>query len=169
VPAGTQPGSEAVKVTATTPQGVARVTGAIQVVGDTIELTPGSASETPWLSDPDGSQLTNVNNTEGRYADGGSHFTYRFDLPADVTGGTMTLKIGNEYVVDVSTDGQTWTTAARESREIHDLSNLGNPPQTIDLAPLLAQGHTIYVRIGDSKPDDGWGGWLADLKLTMTS
>jgi hypothetical protein len=169
VPAGTPPGSEPVQVTATTPQGVARVSSAIQVVGDTIAFTAGSDAETPWLSEPDGSQLTKVDGIDGRYADGGAHFTYRFELPADVTGGTMTLRIGNEYVVDVSSDGRAWTTAARESGEIHDLSNLGNPPQTVDLAPLLSPSHTLYVRIGDSKPDDGWGGWLAGLQLTMTS
>jgi hypothetical protein len=170
VPSGTAPGTHQLRVTASTPQGTARVTATIQVIGSTIEFTPGTDAETPWLVDPDGSQLDGaIHDGHGRFADNGSHFTYRFDLPADVTGGTMTLVIGNEYVVDVSSDGQSWTTAARESREIHDLSNLGNPPQTIDLAPLLAQGHTIYVRIGDSKPDDGWGGWLGHLTLRMTT
>jgi hypothetical protein len=169
VPAGTPPGSHELDVTASTPQGVARIKAPIQVVGNTIEFNPGSSDETPWLSDPDGSQLTSSNGEEGRYADGGSHFTYKFDLPSDVTGGTLTLRIGNEYVVDVSTDGQSWTTAAKETREIHDLSNLGNPNQTVDLAPLLAKGHTVYVRVGDSKPDDGWGGWLGHLTLQMTT
>ena len=25
----------------------------------------------------------------------------------------------------------------------------------------------MYVRIGDAKPDDGWGGWLGHVKLVM--
>ena len=104
----------------------------------------------------------------GRYADGGTHFTYRFDVPADVTGGSLELEIGNEYVVDVSNDGQSWRTVLKEPTEEHDLDNL-DPPQTLDLGPLLAGTHTLYVRVGDAKTDDGWGGWLGHLKLAMAS
>jgi hypothetical protein len=170
VPAGAALGAHTLRVAAATPVGVARVTASIQVIGDTIEFTPGTAAETPWLVDPDGSQLDgDIHDGRGRFADNGSHFTYRFDLPADVTGGTLTLEIGNEYLVDVSTDGQTWRTVLREDREIHDLSNLGAPMQTLDLNDLRGSGRTLYVRIGDSKTDDGWGGWLGRLTLAMTS
>ena len=169
VPADAALGGHTLRVVASTPVGVARVTASLQVIGDTIEFTPGTAAEDPWLVDPDGSQLDGaIHDGHGRFADNGSHFTYRFDLPAGVTGGTLTLEIGNEYLVDVSTDGQTWRTVLREDRQIHDLSNLGNPMQTLDLGDLLAGGRTLYVRVGDSKPDDGWGGWLGHLTLAMS-
>jgi hypothetical protein len=139
------------------------------VIGDTIEFTPGTAAETPWLVDADGSQLDGeIHNGRGRFADNGSRFTYRFDLPADVIGGTLTLEIGNEYLVEVSTDGQQWRTVLREDRQIHDLSNLGDPMQTLDLNDLRAGGRTLYVRVGDSKTDDGWGGWLGHLTMEMS-
>ena len=93
--------------------------GSLQVVGDTIEFTAGSDEERPWLFDADGSQLNNG----GRYADNGTHFTYRFTLPAGVTGGTVTLDMGNQFLVSASTDGTTWTEVLRENREIRDLSN----------------------------------------------
>jgi hypothetical protein len=170
VPAGAQAGSHTLKVTVSTPAGVARVTAAVQVIGDTIEFTPGTDAETPWLIDPDGSQLDGaIHDGHGRFADNGSHFTYRFDLPADVTGGTLTLEIGNEYLVDVSTDGQSWHTVAREAGEVHGLENLGNPMVTLNLNDLRAGGRTVYLRVGDSKPDDGWGGWLGHLTLEMTT
>jgi hypothetical protein len=169
VPAGTAEGGYPVKFTATTPAGVGRVTGNVQVIGSTIEFTPGTDAEKPWLIDPDGSQLDGaIHDGHGRFADGGTHFTYRFDLPSDVTGGSLELEIGNEYVVDVSNDGQSWREVLREPTEEHDLNNL-DPPHTLDLAPLLAGTHTLYVRVGDAKTDDGWGGWLGHLKLTMTS
>jgi hypothetical protein len=108
-----------------------------------------------------------VNNREGRFADGTSWFTYRFDLPQDVTGGTVTLDIGNEFRVEASTDGATWRTVLQEPAQIHDLSNL--QPRDLDLNDLRAGGHTVYLRIGDAKTDDGWGGWLAHLRLSMSS
>ena len=43
-------------------------------------------------------------------------------------------------------------------------------------APGYSDGQTILeanpettVRVADSKPDDGWGGWLGHLTLEMTS
>ena len=86
--------------------------GSLQVVGDTIEFEAGSEEERPWLFDADGSQLNNG----GRYADNGTHFTYRFTLPAGVTGGTVTLDMGNQFLVSASTDGATWTEVLREGR-----------------------------------------------------
>jgi predicted alpha-1,2-mannosidase len=170
VPAGAALGTHTLHVVASTSQGVARVTASLQVIGNTIEFTPGTDAETPWLVDPDGSQLDgSIHDGNGRFADNGSHFTYRFALPADVAGGTLTLEIGNEYLVDVSTDGTSWRTVLREDREIRDLSNLGNPMQTLDLNDLRGSSRTLYVRVADSKPDDGWGGWLGHLTLEMTS
>jgi hypothetical protein len=168
VPAGTAPGTHQLRIKAATPQGTARVTAMVQVIGNTIEFTPGTAAETPWLADADGSQLDGaIHDGHGRFADNGSHFTYRFDLPSGVTGGTLTLEIGNEDVVDVSTDGTTWHTVLQEAGQVHDLSNL-DPPRTLNLNALRGGARTLYVRIGDSKPDDGWGGWLGHLTLQMT-
>ena len=93
--------------------------------------------------------------------------TYRFDIPAGVTGGKLTLEIGNEYVVSVSSDDQTYREVLREPNEEHDLNNL-DPPHELDLNPLLAGSRTLYVRIGDSFPQDGWGGWLGHLTLELT-
>jgi hypothetical protein len=169
IPAGTPPGGHTLNVAAATSVGVARVTAGIQVIGSTIEFTPFTDAETPWLIDADGSKPDgDIHDGRGRFADNGAHYTYRFDLPADVTGGTLTLEIGNEYLVDVSNDGQTWRMVLKEPTEEHDLKNL-DPPHALDLGALLQGSHTLYVRIGDAKPDDGWGGWLGHLTLQMTS
>jgi hypothetical protein len=159
VPAGTSPGAHAVRVVARTPEGVARLSAVVQVVGATVEFAPGTDAEAPWLSDPDGSKL----DPPGRFADNDAHFTYRFDLPPDVTAASLTLSIANEYVVKVSDDDQTWREVARETREIRDRSNL-DPPREIDLG---AASGTLFVRVEDAKPDDGWGGWLSHLTLHL--
>ena len=53
-----------------------------------------------------------------------------------------------------------------EQREIRDLSNLAD--RTLDLADLSAAGgKPLFVRIEDSFPTDGWGGWLGHLTLIM--
>jgi predicted alpha-1,2-mannosidase len=166
IPAGAAAGGYPLKITASSSQGTARVTGSVQVIGDTIEFTPGTDAETPWLSDPGGSQLDGaVFDGHARFADNGSHFTYRFDIPADVSGGTLSLDIGNEFLVRVSSDDQTWRTVLQDTTEEHDLNN--RAVRTLDLNDLRGSSRTLYVRVEDAKPDDGWGGWLAHLKLAF--
>jgi hypothetical protein len=53
----------------------------------------------------------------------------------------------------------------REPTEEHDRGNRGE--RTLDLNDLRAGGHTVSIRLGDAKTDDGWGGWLAHVKLVM--
>ena len=67
--------------------------------------------------------------------------------------------------MEASTDNATWRTVMRETTEEHDLNNLAE--RTLDLDDLRAGGRTVYIRIGDAKPDDGWGGWLGHVKLEM--
>jgi hypothetical protein len=161
VPAGTAPGSYAVRATATAGDDVARAAGTVRVIGDEIAFTPGTDAEAAWLSDAGGSQLTQVNGRVGRYADGTGTFTYRFDLPADVSGGTVTLDIGNQFRVDQSADGSSFTEALSEPDDVRDLSNLHERSFTFS-------GHTLYVRIGDARPENGWGGWLAGVKVQLS-
>jgi predicted alpha-1,2-mannosidase len=166
IPAGTAAGAYPLKLTASAPQGTARLTATVQVIGNAIEFTPGTDAETPWLSDPGGSQLDGaVYDGHARFADNASHFTYRFDIPADVTGGTLSLDIGNEFLVKVSPDDQTWRTVLQDATEEHDLNN--RAVRTLDLNDLRGSSRTLYVRVEDAKPGDGWGGWLAHLKLAF--
>ena len=82
-----------------------------------------------------------------------------------MTGGTLTLEIGNEFLVETSTTGTGWREVLRGEAGQHDLDNLAE--RTLDLNALREGGRTVYVRIGDAKPDDGWGGWLGHVKLVM--
>ena len=141
--------------------------GTVTVIADRVAFTPDTADEAPWLFEPGGSQLNgDVFDGRARFADGANHFTYRFPLPPDVTGGTLTLDIGNQFLVRASTDNATWTTVLEETRPIRD-SALNRAERTLDLNALRGAGGTLYLRIQDSQPDDGWGAWLARLQLDL--
>jgi len=134
--------------------------GLARVFDKLITFIPNTSAERPWLFDAGDSQLNGkVGDGNARFTDGLAKATYRFDLPADVTAGAIKLDIGNQFLVETSTDNQSYTTQLRETREIRNLSN--RAVRTIDLNAARGGGRTVYVRIGDSFPTDGWGGWLA--------
>ncbi len=153
IPAGTTDGHYAVTATATSGDRLAFSAQADILVARTVDFDTGTAAETPWLWDADGSQSNGVQN---RFADGNSYFVYRFPFPADTTAAHAVLTIDNEYVVQVSGDGQNWTTVLTETRQLHDGENKAD--QTIDLTPYLGPDKAAYVRVSDSFPTDGWGG-----------
>jgi hypothetical protein len=168
VPAGTAVGDYPIELRATS-AGVpdARATANVNVVGDVVEFTPGTQAEAPWLHDAGGSQLNGeVYDGRARFADNASHFVYRFPIRADATGGTLRLDLQAEFLVQVSSDGSTWRTVLEETRRITDGSNRGW--RELDVNDLAEPGETLYLRIADSFPDDGWGGWLARLRLELT-
>jgi hypothetical protein len=166
VPAGAAPGNHAVRFAVESDAGTLRDAATVAVIGDRIEFAPGSDAEAPWLFASDGSQLNGeVPDGRARFTDGNTTATYRFQLPADVQGGTITLRIGAEFVVHASTDGTNWEEVLRWDGHEHNLGNLAN--RTLDLNALRDGGRTVYLRMGDSLPDDGWGGWLARVWVEM--
>ena len=72
-----------------------------------------------------------------------------------MTGGTLTLDIGNQFLVEVSTDNQSWRTVLQEDAKERDLDNRAE--RTLGLNELRGAARTLYVRIADSQPQDGWG------------
>ena len=164
IPTGAELGSYPIAIEATSQRTGAKATGTVSVVGDVVEFTPGTAAEEPWLFDPGASQLDGeVYDGRARFADNDRYFVYRFDIGDDVTGGPLRLDLQAEYLVQVSSDGQSWRTVLEETRRITDGSNRGW--QELNLSELASPGETLYPRIADSFPEDGWGGWLARLRL----
>jgi predicted alpha-1,6-mannanase (GH76 family) len=161
IPAGTPDGSYSVTATATAGPRLAFTTRADILIAHGADFDTGTAAESPWLWDADGSQSNGVQN---RFADGHSYFVYRFPFPADATSASATLLIDNEYAVQLSGDGQNWTTVATETNQYHDGQNKG--ARTFDLTPYLGAGKAGYVRVSDSFPDDGWGGRVYHVTAT---
>ncbi|MFF1823428.1 glycoside hydrolase family 76 protein [Kribbella sp. NPDC058245] len=161
IPAGTPDGRYSVTATATSGSRLSFSTRSDIVIAHTADFDTGTAAETPWLWDADGSQSNGVQN---RFADGHSYFIYRFPFPSDATTASATLTIDNEFVVQASGDGQTWTTVATETQPFHDGEN--KAARTFDLTPYLGPGKAGYVRVADSFPDDGWGGRVYHVTST---
>lgn len=153
IPAGTPDGRYSVTATATSGSQLSFSTRADILIANTADFDTGTAAETPWLWDADGSQSNGIQN---RFADGHSYFVYRFPFPADTTTASATLTIDNEFVIQASGDGQHWTTLATETQQFHDGEN--KAARTFDLTPHLGPDKATYIRIADSFPDDGWGG-----------
>jgi len=163
VPASAPDGNYAVTAQVTAAPHLSFTATADVLVAHSIDFGTGTAAETPWLWDADGSQ---INGSQDRFADGTNYFVYRFPFPADTTSAQVVLTIGQEYLVQVSSDGTNWTTVLTEDQQIHDTSNLA--PQTIDVTPYLGQSKTVYVRVGDSFPSDGWGGLVSHVSAPFT-
>ncbi|MEV0825211.1 GH92 family glycosyl hydrolase [Nonomuraea rubra] len=162
VPATAAPGSHPVRLSATSGLGTTSEQVAVTVVGDVVEFTPGTPAEEPWLLDEDGSQLDGeVHDGRARFTDGDSQAVYRFALPAGATWGSLTLDIGNQFLVQISPDNQNWRTVLQESANVRDLSN--REERSVD----LGEGRSFYLRIADSRPQDGWGAWLARVRLEV--
>lgn len=160
VPAGAADGHYSVTASVTA-DGLDFSASADILIAHTIDFDTGTPAETPWLFDPDGSQSNGVQN---RFADGNSHFTYKFPFPSDTTAAQVTLTIDNEFLVSVSPDNKTWTTVLTETEQDHDGQN--KAARTIDLAPYLGPDKAVYVRVADSFPQDGWGGRVYHVTAT---
>ncbi|MDO1527887.1 glycoside hydrolase family 76 protein [Fulvimonas sp. R45] len=166
VPALATDGHHRVDATVTAP-GLRFTTQADVLVAHAIDFDTGTVDETPWLWDADHSQSNGVQN---RFADGSAHFTYRFPFPSDTTSAQVTLTIDNEYLVQVSADGQNWTTVLQVSQPVTDGSNKAD--RSIDLTPYLGNAGNgakpVYVKVSDAYPNDGWGGRVYHVKADIT-
>jgi predicted alpha-1,2-mannosidase len=162
VPAGTPDGNYTVAATLSSAGATAVRAVATVTVAHTIDFDTGTAAEQPWLSDADDSQIDGGGN---RFADNNHYFVYRFPLPADTTGGKVTLSIDNEFLVQASSDGQNWTTVLTESQQVHDGQNKAD--RSVDMAPFLGADKTVYIRVADSFPQDGWGGRVSHVTVTV--
>lgn len=162
-------GTPSVLATATLTGGTGTVVGSnlIRIYGSNHTFVPNTGAERPWLFDAGASQLNGaVEDGNARFTDGTSTATYRIQLPADVTGGTIDLDIGNSFTVDTSTDGVAWTNRLVQTPAVTNLSNRAY--RSLDVNTVRAGGTVVYIRVGDSFPADGWGGWLAHVRFALT-
>lgn len=163
VPAAAETGHHSVQANVAARPHLAFRSRADVLVARKIDFDTGTASEDPWLSHSDGSQS---NGAGSRFADGDHHFVYRLPFPADTSSAHMTLTIDNEFLVRASADGKHWKTVLREDDQVHDGSNKSD--RRVDLTSYLGTNKAVYVRVGDSFPDDGWGGRVYHVSADYT-
>ncbi len=124
--------------------------------GRSFVVRPGTEAEQRFLFEDQARVLSDIPG-EGSYrnADGGMHWIYRFDV-AEAQAARLTLRMGNNFLVWCSPNGETWTEVLREREWTSGLSNIGE--YTIDLAPFLG-GAFAYVKVEHSAPDQENGGF----------
>ncbi|WP_454041229.1 family 43 glycosylhydrolase [Cellulosimicrobium sp. Marseille-Q8652] len=168
--AGAAEGVHPVSVSASWDDWTAAGTGYVAVIEDVFEAHPGTPEESVWLAADDRSQLGPHGAGQWvRYTDEDRSYTYEVPLPEGVRAGTVTLDIGNQFLVEASSDGESWVEVLRETREERALGNRAQ--RALDVATLIEQtGSTdgpLYLRFADSFPADGWGSWLRTARLEI--
>ena len=164
VPAGTAPGTYEVAVLLQIPgSSPVRVPVTVEIT-DKLFVKPSTTGEEHWLVDSGNSQLDGAGN---RFTDGKSYATYKFVLPANTNQALATFILDNQFLVEASSDGKNWTQVLRENREIRDGSNRG--AYTTDLSSHLAEDGTVWLRLSDSFPNDGWGGRLSEFEIELSA
>jgi hypothetical protein len=122
----------------------------------------GGTEDGPWLVEDHGSGVTDE---PGRFADGTGSFTYGFPFPPGTVSAQITLTISNQFVVEVSADGEAWDELLRETEPLRAASNRGE--RTLEVTPYLAGGDgSVLVRVSDAFPEDGWGGQVHHVSAT---
>ena len=166
MPDGAALGQLSDRVVATSSRATAKAAGTVHVVGDVIEFTPSRPTEEPWLFDAGGSQLDGASTTAARFADNERYFVYRFEIGDDVTGGTLRLLLhGGVPRAGVQRRRRAGRRCWRRRGGSPTARTTTGASSTS--TTLADPGETLYLRIADSFPDDGWGGWLGRLRLEL--
>jgi len=102
------------------------------------------------------------NSGGNRFMDGNNYVIYQFTLPAGVSNALAHIQIGNEYLVQMrsGTNGD-WQT------ELAEMSPGGVVFRDVDISAYLTNnpGKLIQMRIGDTSPEDGWGGYFVSISI----
>ncbi|MFQ6485381.1 NEW3 domain-containing protein [Brachybacterium epidermidis] len=160
-PADTEPGSFTLAATATAGGSTASSKVTARILPDRIQFAPGTPDEAYWMLDPGAS----ITQTGLRFADNDRYWIYRFALPVETTAAMLTVKLDNQYLVEVRADEGEWVELLRETKEIRDGSNSGD--FEADLTEHLGEQRILDLRFSDSFPKDCWGVRLFDLVLVI--
>lgn len=120
--------------------------------------------EDPYIVEEDGQEEEN-----GRYFDGERYIIYKFMFDEGDTHATLRLPLSSGYSVCVSTDysedtGEgNFTELIKQPLPNENASGWWNCySEPIDLSSYLSacKNRTIYIKVGDYTPSDGFGGYL---------
>jgi len=123
-------------------------------------FVPFTAGESNYLVAVSGTGNAGGN----RFMDANDYVIYQFTLPPGTSNALAHIQIGNGYLIQMrsGTTGA-WTTEAEE------LSDTGSPVifVDVDVSRYLTNNpaKTFQVRIGDSTPAGGYGGFLVSVSI----
>ena len=105
-------------------------------------------------------------NAKFRFADNKSYMIYKFDL-SQYPGAVVTFHIVQNYLAEISPDGQNWQTVADYSEGGTVAEHTAGKNDLALVIDTAAYGYTeyLYFRLGDCYPKTGWGGTLRSFDL----
>lgn len=110
--------------------------------------------------------VTNTANASDtcRFCDGAGELVYRFDL-SKAQSATVALSVWANYLIEVSADGVNWQTAVDYSAESETRAVAMNAAVRTLCASDYGLGDTMYVRLRNTDPSQGWGGALEKITV----
>ncbi len=110
-----------------------------------------------------------VRNTSGasasnRYTDGEAELVYRFDL-SNYQASLFALSLCANYLIEVSDDGEHWTTAVDFSRESPVRATALNTAIRAINPGDYGIRDTFYLRMRNTDVQGGWGGQLSNITV----
>ncbi|MBP5274199.1 MAG: hypothetical protein ILO36_04610 [Abditibacteriota bacterium] len=129
------------------------------------DVTAGSPEEAKYLFE-ENSALREVGSDPFkpfiRVADRKMFYTYRFGLKKGRCA-FLLLDIRTQFCAEASCDNKTWQKVC-DFEACDTLAGL----TLVDLTPFAAVSDTVYLRLTDKYPEDGWGALLAGFRLYTT-
>ena len=123
------------------------------------EFVPGTVEEAPYLFDAGNSQVAG-GPPQHRFADGNSHFVYRFAPPAGTQELTLSVEMWNEYALSV-TGTEPERPFDEEFAYLRDYA-VANRAMTFWLDPNVAAERALFERImAETEPPTPYLGWFA--------
>ena len=106
---------------------------------------------------------------EKRWADKKAYFVYKFTFGSEIKDAKLALKLENESKIEVSFDGETWTTVADSIAENANgegkyYSNITNN----FTVPVTENTGVMYIRFSDADTATGFGCALFEFSMTVT-
>ncbi len=124
------------------------------------DLAPGSESEAEFIL-RDGSVLADVGARPFHLCDATHDIVYLFrGTPGQLA--YVTVDLSHEYLVELSADGE-------EYDEIVNYTEWGRwrENRPIDLSEYFAESKTVFLRISDYSPENGWGPQIRGMSYTV--
>lgn len=120
-----------------------------------VVFQPGSADEEGFIYRDYGSQI--MEGEAARFNDALAFIDYRFAF-AKRDDASVVFHLSGQFFVDFSRDGENFQRVADGKSHVAG-------EHTFDPGPWLNEEGVVFVRVGDDKPEDGWGGKIHQVRL----
>ena len=120
--------------------------------------TDGTALETHYLNEDNGSGTFDNGTEKWRFADNSNSWVYGFGFSDALSSAKLELNLGGQYQVSISSDGSSWLPLAGSVQAV--------PRSILEYELSAAVGTTnLYIKFSDADTSDGFGPGLQNLTI----